>query len=109
MSTSSGYRIDRFLRRFLPKKRCPEIRWEDVVRIEAMGTDAFSGFQIWLTITRSDSSEAEVYRETKGYYEIVESLHGRFPSISPMWYDEMARTPWHVEKILHSRDETTQG
>ena len=105
MRTSSVYRIDRFLRRFLPKKQCPEIRWEDVVRIEAVGTDAFSGFQIWLTITHSDGSEAQVFRETKGYYEIVESLHRRFPSISPTWYEDMAKTPWHVEKVLYSGDE----
>jgi hypothetical protein len=105
MSALSAYRIERFLRRFLPKKRCPEIRWEDVVRIEAMVTDAFSGFQIWLTIRHSDGSEVEVFRETKGYYEIVESLHRRFPSISPAWYGEMAKTPWHGEKVLYSRDE----
>ena len=105
MSTSSAYRIDRFLRRFLPRKRCPEIRWQDVVRVEAMGTDAFSGFQIWLTITHSDGSEVQVFRETKGYHEIVESLQSHFPSISATWYDEMAKQPWHVEKVLYSRDD----
>ena len=101
MNTLRAYRINKFLRRFLPSKPCPEIRWQDVVLIEAMGTDAVSAFQIWLMFTHSDGSKAQVFIETKGYYEIVESLHRRFPSISPNWCNEMAQQPWHVEEILY--------
>ena len=83
---------------------CPEIRWSEVVRIEAMGTDAFSAFQIWLTFMYDDGSTALVAHEMRGYWEIVKSLHTRFPSISPTWYAEMAKEPWHVERVLFSRD-----
>ena len=88
---------------------CPEIRWHDVVRIEAIGTDSFSSFQIWLTFTHSNGAEAKVTVETKGYWDIVDSLHTRFPSISPTWYDEMSKQPWHVESVLFSRDENAQA
>ena len=101
-----SHRVAKFMQRLLASKPCPEIRWPDVVRIEAMGTDAFSGFQIWLTFTHSDETQAEVAIETKGYWDIVESLHARFPSISPTWYDEMSEQPWHVERILFTRGET---
>lgn len=100
-----NYRVAKFMQRFSATKPCPEIRWQDVVRIEAMGTDAFSAFQIWLTFTHSDSSEEQVAIETKGYWDIVESLHTRFPSISPTWYDEMSEQPWHVKRVLFSQDE----
>ncbi len=86
-----------------PTTPYPKIRWQDVVRIEAMGTDAFSAFQVWLTFIHSDSSQAQVAIETKGYWDIVASLHKRYPSISPDWYEEMSEEPWHVERVLYSR------
>ena len=85
-------------------KPCPEIRWQDVVRIEAMGTDAFSAFQIWLTFIHSDGTEAQVFIETKGYWDIVESLHTHFPSISSTWYEKMTERPWHVESVLYDKN-----
>lgn len=97
-----NFRIKKFMQMLSFAKPCPEIRWKDVVRVEAMGTDAFGAFQIWLTIKHSDDSEVKIFREMRGYYEIVESLHTKFPSISPGWYDEMAEEPWHVERILFS-------
>lgn len=84
---------------------CPEIRWQDVVRIEAMGTDAFSPFQVWLTFTYRDGTEAQVGAEMKGYWDLVDALDERFPSVSPDWYDRMAETPWHAEAVLFERDE----
>jgi hypothetical protein len=93
------------MQKLSPTKPCPEIRWQDVVRIETVGTDAVSAFQIWLTFTHSDGTEAQVFVETKGYWDIVESLHTRFPSISPTWYDDMSEQPWHVERVLYTRNE----
>jgi hypothetical protein len=84
---------------------CPEVRWQDVVRIEALGTDAFGAFQIWLTFTYDDGSKTQVAVEMKGYWDIVDSLHERFPSIPADWYDRMAETPWHTEAVLFERDE----
>lgn len=98
-----SHRIAKFMQRFSATKPCPEIRWQDVVRIEAMGTDAFSAFQIWLTFKHSDGTEARVAIETEGYWDIVESLHTRFPSIRSTWYDEMSEEQWHVERVLFSR------
>ena len=99
-----SHRIARLIQILSGATPCPQIRWPDVVRIEAMGTDSFSAFQIWLTFTHVDGTQAEVTIETRGYWDIVDSLHTRFPSISPTWYDEMAEQPWHVEKVLYSRD-----
>jgi hypothetical protein len=98
---ASGYRLKKFVQRLLPQAPCPEIHWAEVIRIDAMGTDAFSDFQIWLTFTHADGGTARVFIETRGYFEIIESLHKRFPSIPPNWYDEMAEQPWHVEKVLY--------
>ena len=100
-----SHRVAKFMQRLSPTKPCPEIRWQNVVRIEAMGTDTFGAFQIWLTFTHSDGSVAWVAIETKGYWDIVESLHSRFPSILPTWYDEMSEQQWHVQRVLYSRDE----
>lgn len=98
-------KVARVLREPIFARPCPNIRWRDVVRIEAMGTDAFSPFQIWLTFIYSDGDHAEVAVEMEGYWDIVESLHTKFPSISPTWYKEMSKEPWHVERILYSKDE----
>ncbi len=75
------------------------------MRVFAMGTDAFSAFQIWLTFTYADGKTEQVVVEMKGYWDIVESLHTHVPSIPPTWYDEMAKQPWHVERLLYARDE----
>jgi hypothetical protein len=99
-----SHRIAKFMQRFSPTKPCPEIRWPDVVRIFAMGTDAFSAFQIWLTFTHSDGTEALVAIETEGYWDIVESLHTRFPSITPIWFEEMSEQQWHVERVLYDKN-----
>jgi hypothetical protein len=99
------HRVAKFIQRLSGTTPCPEIRWQDVVRIEAMGTDAFSAFQIWLTFTHSDGTKAEVAIETKGYWDIVDSLHTRFLSIPATWYDEMSEQQWHVERVLYSRHE----
>ena len=69
-----------------------------------MGTDAFSAFQIWLTFIYSDGTQAEVAVEMKGYWDIVESLRTRFPSIPPTLYEEMAEQPWHVERVLYDKN-----
>ena len=98
-----SHRLERFMQQFAATKPCPEIRWHDVVHIEAMGTDAFSAFQIWLTFKHSDGTEARVSVETKGYWSIVDSLHISYPSILPTWYAEMSEEPWHVVKVLYSR------
>jgi hypothetical protein len=102
-------RIARFMQRLSATKPCPEIRWEEVVRIEAMGTDAFSAFEIWLTLTHADETRAEITIDTKGYWDIVDTLRSRFPSISPNWYDEMSEQPWHVERTLFLREREIGG
>jgi hypothetical protein len=84
---------------------CLEIGWDEVVRIEALGHDAIGPFEICVTFTHSDGSEATIYVHTKGYEKIVTSLHRRFRTISPKWYEEMMSHPdWHVERLLYSRD-----
>jgi hypothetical protein len=98
-----SHRVAKFMQRFSATEPCPEIRWHEVVRIEAMGTDAFSAFQIWLTFRYSDGSEVQVTIEMRGYWDIVESLHTRFPSISPTWYDEMSEQSWHAERVLYDK------
>jgi hypothetical protein len=75
--------------------------WYDVVRIEAMARtlSAHSRFG-W----RSNiPTGARLRLRLSGYWDIVESLHTRFPSISPTWYDEMSEQPWHVERVLYDK------
>jgi hypothetical protein len=96
-------KIAKLARRHIGTKPCPEIRWDDVVRIEATGTDAFGAFEVWLTIYQSDGSEVTLTVDHKGYDKILESLPERFPSIRPDWYDQMAEQPWHVESALYAR------
>jgi hypothetical protein len=100
-----SHKFAKFMHGFSAWKPCPEIRWQDVVLIEAMGTDAFSAFQIWLTFYYSDGSKEQVAVEMKGYWDVVKSLHTRFPAIPPNWYDEMSEQTDHVERILFSKDE----
>jgi len=84
---------------------CPEIRWDEVVRVDAMGHDAIGPFEVCVNFTHSDGSSVAVYVHTRGYYELVTTLHKRFPTISPTWYAEMMANPdWHVEQRLYSRE-----
>jgi hypothetical protein len=92
-------------RRHIGTQPCPEIRWDEVVRILALGTDAFGAFEVSLFFFHSDGTEARLCVEHRGYDKILESLPERFPSIPPTWYDKMAETPWDVETVLYSRDE----
>ena len=109
MNKPLGSRIKRFLTQPVFGAPCPEIRWQDVVRIEATGTDGFGAFQIWLDFTYSDGGTVTVFVEMKGYWGLVDSLHARCPSISPTWYDEMAEQPWHVEEVLYAKDDVARG
>src|SRR5688572_20533792 len=77
-----------------------EIRWDDVVKIEALGTDAVGPFEVWLTFTHADGSTAVVFPHTPGYGDVLRIMLRRFPEIPPGWVDEMAEQPWHVERVL---------
>jgi hypothetical protein len=95
---------NRMIDRLRGRQPCPEIRWEEVVRIEAMGFDAIGPFEIAVTFEHADGSEETVYTHTEGYERIVASLAERFPGISPGWYEEMMSHPdWHVERVLYSK------
>ena len=85
---------------------CPDIRWQDVVRIKAWGHDTPTPFEIAVIFTYSDGTDDWLQVHQKGYDEIIESLPSRFPSISSTWYAEMWSQPcsW-VERVLYSRDE----
>ena len=105
MNKTRGYRINRFLGQTITGGKCPQIRWNDIVRIEAFGTDAVSAFAIMVIFHYSDGSEDSVHPEQKGYYEVIESLDERFPSISPEWFNEMqvAGKDWpDVDRVLLS-------
>jgi hypothetical protein len=110
MKQSAQYRINKFLARFMGMPR-PEIRWDDITRIEAFGTDAVSAFAIMVTFHYSDGTSVSVHPEHKGYCDIVESLGRRFPSISPDWFEQMqaaGREPFDVERVLYVRPEGAQ-
>jgi hypothetical protein len=88
-------------------EKCPEIRWDEVVRIEAFGTDVVSAFAIMVTFHYSDESSVAVHPEQSGYFGIIESLDQRFPSITPDWFAEMqeAGKDWpDVERVLYSAE-----
>lgn len=97
-------KIEKLNRRLGATEPCPVIRWSDVVRIDAMGTDIFGPFEVYLRFIFSDASEVTVFPQHEGYDEIIESLRQRFSSIPPQWYAEMAQQPWHVERVLYSRE-----
>jgi hypothetical protein len=98
-----SHRVARFFQKVNATENLPEIRWADVTRIQAMGTDAFSAFQVWLKFTYGDGTKAEVTVEMKGYWDIVDLLHERLPSVPADWYDRMAETPWHADAVLYDR------
>jgi hypothetical protein len=100
------YRINKFLGRTITGEKCPEIRWNDVVRIEAFGTDVVSAFAIMLIFQFADGSEVSVHPEQKGYYDIVESLDQRLPSIPAEWFEEMhaeGKERPDVRRVLYAR------
>lgn len=98
-------KINKFLRRLMATEPCPDIRWHDVVRIEAWGHDTPTPFEIAVGFTYSDGTDVWLHVHHKGYDEIIESLAGRFPSISPTWYSEMWAQPCSsVERVLYTRE-----
>jgi len=97
-------RLAKLARRHLGTQSCPEIRWDDVVRIAAHGTDALGVFEVSLDVLHRDGSEVKLSVEHRGYDRILESLPQRFPSLPAMWYDEMAQTPWDVARVLYLRE-----
>jgi len=103
ISNRWSLQVNKFLNRLLPGLRCPVIRWDDVVRIEALGTDAISAFAVSLTFCYCDGTSTTVHPEHKGSFDLIEPLHDRFPSIPPDWYDQMSKQPWHVERVFHVR------
>src|SRR5262249_8877827 len=105
MNQSRLYRVNKFLGRFASVGKCPKIRWDDIVRIEAFGSDVVSAFAIVVTFCYNDETREEIHPEQGGYYKIVESLDERFPSISPEWFEEMQKAgkDWpDVERVLYS-------
>jgi hypothetical protein len=91
-------------RRHLGTQACPEIRWDEVVRIAAHGTDALGVFEVSLDVLHRDGSEVRLFVEHQGFDRILESLPQRLPSIPPTWYDEMAQTPWDAARFLYLRE-----
>ena len=105
MNQSRLYRVNKFLGRFASIGNCPEIRWDDIVRIEAFGTDVVSAFAIMVTFCYKDGTQVKIQPEERGYYRIIESLDERIPSIAPDWFEEMqqAGKDWpDVERVLYS-------
>lgn len=96
-------RVARFLQKVNATQDLPTIRWADITCIAATGSDAFSAFQVWLTFAYQDGTKTQITVEMKGYWDIVDSLHERFPSIPADWYDRMAETPWHADAVLYER------
>src|SRR3954447_2324247 len=95
-------KLNRLIRRVTATEPCPEIRWDEVIRIDALGTDALGPFEVSFTFTHSDGTQATVCVHHKGYDEIADSLPRKFPMISPTWFQEMSEQPWHVERVLYS-------
>jgi hypothetical protein len=105
MKKTPLYKVNKFLGQMITAEKCPDIRWDDVVKIEALGTDVVSAFAIMITFHYSDGSSASVHPEQKGYYQIVESLDERFSGISPDWFAEMQESydDWpDVHRVLYS-------
>ena len=104
MIRSTLQKLAKLGRRRIGTQPCPEIRWPDVTRIEALGTDTFGAFEVWLTFRHADGSEVTLFTHHRGYDRILESLPQRYPSIPPTWYQEMSEQPWHVERVLYDND-----
>jgi hypothetical protein len=110
MKKTRLYKVNKFLGQMVTGERCPEIRWGDVVRIEAFGTDVVSAFAIVLTFHYADGSSVCIHPEQRGYYDVVEALDQRCPSISAEWFEEMQTAykhgswPGDVERVLYSAE-----
>ena len=89
MKKTPLYRINKIIGYTITAEKRPEIRWNDIVRIEAFGTDVVSAFAIMVTFFYHDGTKTAVHPEQKGYYQIVESLDERFPSIPDDWFAKM--------------------
>jgi hypothetical protein len=96
--------INRLIRRVTATEPCPAIRWDSVVRIDAIGTDALGVFEISLVFTYRDGTEATLSVHHRGYDTVMDSLRERFPTIPSNWGEEMSRQPWHVERTLYSAE-----
>ena len=103
MSSSITNRINKTIRRLAATEPRPFIRWDEIIHIEALGTDVIGPFEVCLTFIYADGRETNLFVHHEGYDEIVESLTRRFPSINPGWYEEMAAQPWHIERVLYSK------
>ena len=97
-------KINRVIRGITATERCPQIRWDEVVRIEALGTDALGAFEVSLTFTHADGTEATVSVHHKGYDDVLRLMLEKFPTIPPAWFEELSEQPWHVERVLHRQD-----
>jgi hypothetical protein len=105
MKKTALYRIKKAIGYTITAEKCPEIRWDNVVRIEAFGTDVVSAFAIMVTFFYNDGMKMAVHPEQKGYYQIVESLDQRFPSIAEDWFTEMqeaGKEDCDVYRLLYS-------
>lgn len=93
--------INRFIRRVTATESRPEIRWSEVIRIEALGTDALGAFEVSLTFVCESGAQTTVSPHHKGFDEILDQLPQRFPSIRSDWFEQMSQQPWHVERVLY--------
>jgi hypothetical protein len=88
-------------------EKIPDIHWSNVVRIEAFGTDVVSAFAVVLIFHYRDGSQTAVHPEQKGYYQVIELIEEKFPSVPGDWFEEMQIAykknlwPGDVERILY--------
>jgi len=66
MKKTRLYRVNKFLAQTITGEKCPQIRWEDIARVEAFGTDAVSAFAIMVTFHHADGSKVSVHPEQRG-------------------------------------------
>jgi hypothetical protein len=111
MNKSRLYKVNKFIGQVgqtMAGLKTPDIRWNEIVRIEAFGTDVVSAFAVMITFHYSDGGQNTIQPEHKGYYETIESLDEHFPSIPADWLEEMQAAhkewPCDVERVLYSRE-----
>ena len=107
MKKTRLYRVNKFLGQMITGEKCPEIRWDDIVRIEAFGTDAVSAFAIMVTFHYSDGNKVSVHPEQRGYYNVIEAVDQRFPSVPADWFEGMQKAgkDWpDVDRLLYSAE-----
>jgi hypothetical protein len=85
--------INRFIRRVTATESRPEIRWSEVIRIEALGTDALGAFEVSITFIYESGAQATVSPHHKGYGAILDELPQRFPSMPSNWLVQMSQQP----------------